>query len=64
MSYSVCINCERMVPMYEKYCMDCLMKYPHLQQMPTFWQNSSVSWEHAKAIAKEEIAGRDRTEGE
>ena len=57
MSYSVCINCERMVPMYEKYCSACLKKYPHLRQMETFWQNSAVSWDHAKEIARQEIAG-------
>lgn len=56
MSYSVCINCERMVPAYEKYCADCLNKYPQLKQNPDFWRNYYYTWEAAKELAKQEIA--------
>ncbi len=27
MSYSMCLNCERMVEGYEKYCDDCIEKF-------------------------------------
>ena len=27
MSYSICINCDKMVPNYEKYCQPCILKY-------------------------------------
>ena len=63
MSYSVCTNCEMMVPRYEKYCEACLKKYPHLKQPEMFWQNSPVSWQqHAKEIARQEI-DEPRTRG-
>jgi len=55
-SYSVCINCEQMVPMYEKYCRACLKKYPHLNQVDDFWRHYVYTWEAAKELAKKEIA--------
>ena len=27
MSYSICIKCERMVSLYQKYCESCVKKY-------------------------------------
>jgi hypothetical protein len=56
-SYSMCINCEQMVPCYEKYCVRCLKKYPQLKQTEDFWKNYHYTWEVAKRIAKDEIGG-------
>ena len=55
MSFSVCINCEQMVPSYEKYCGACLKRYRQLKQVEDFWRNYHYTWEAAKALAKEEI---------
>jgi len=55
MSYSVCINCEKMVPVYEKYCTACLKRYPHLKQVEDFWRNYYYTLDAAKQLAKEEI---------
>ena len=60
MSYSVCINCEQIVPAYEKYCGQCLKLYLQLKQDKDFWRHNVYNvytWETAKALAKEEIAG-------
>lgn len=36
MSYSVCFNCEQMVPRYEKYCSECAAQF---RQDDTFWKD-------------------------
>jgi len=60
MSYSVCINCEQMVPAYEKYCSKCLKRYPQLNQTEDFWKHYHYTWETAKQLAKDEIGRRSR----
>lgn len=57
-SYSVCINCEKMVPMYEKYCAACLKRYPHLKQVTDFWRNYGYTLEAAHQLALDEIAAK------
>lgn len=37
MSYSICLNCEEMVPRYEKYCRVCVMVYD-LRQDEEYWR--------------------------
>lgn len=54
MSYSICISCEHMVPAYEKYCSQCLKRWPNLHQDQDFWKNYYYTWEEAKRIAEEE----------
>ena len=57
MSYSVCINCQEMVPAYEKYCERCLKRYPQLKQVEDFWRHFMYTMDAAKRLAKDEIAG-------
>jgi phosphoenolpyruvate carboxylase len=57
-SYSVCIACERMVPLYEKYCESCLKRYPHLKQVEDFWRNYYYTMDAARELAKQEIGAR------
>ena len=38
MSYSVCVKCQRMVPLYEKYCELCLLADPQLKQDLNYWK--------------------------
>lgn len=63
MSYSVCINCERMVPAYEKYCLGCLGKHPQLQQDEDFWRSYYYTMEAARELAKEEIERTETSKG-
>lgn len=60
MSYSSCILCEQMVPAYEKYCRACLRKHPQLQQVEDFWKHYVYTWEAAKQLAQNELAGKER----
>ena len=46
MSYSTCIKCESIVPMYEKYCIKCLDIYK-VKQDKTFHKRSD-SWRKDK----------------
>ena len=55
MSYSVCINCEQIVPAYEKYCGRCLKRYPQLKQVDDFWKNYVYTWDAARELARQEI---------
>ena len=64
MSYSVCINCEKMVPAYEKYCGVCLALYPQLKQVADFWKNYYYTWEAAKDLARQEIASGRAAQGQ
>ena len=42
MSVSLCIKCEQMVCMYEKYCQDCVEKYGVAQDAS--WHKSRHDW--------------------
>lgn len=52
MSYSCCISCEQMVPLYEKYCSVCLRKYPYLKQVEDFWKNNPPNWQAARELGQ------------
>ena len=54
MSYSVCASCEKMVSCYEKYCPECLRRWPHLKQIVDFWKHYTGSYEAAKEMARTE----------
>lgn len=46
MSYSICLSCREMVPLYEKFCDRCLKKY-NLIQDEFYWQGNT-SWPHSE----------------
>lgn len=60
MSYSVCINCEQMVPMYEKYCGACLKRNPSFMQDSNFWRTYRGDLKDAKVIVDAELKRRPR----
>ena len=60
MSYSVCLNCKKMVSSYEKYCGDCVEKH-NLQSEENYWKDNqwpdddtrfSILMKDAKATEK------------
>ena len=61
MSYSVCLSCEEMVPGYEKYCVSCLKRFPHLRQVAHFWKDHAYTLEAAKELAKVEKSNKENT---
>lgn len=61
MSYSVCVNCQDMVSMYEKYCPKCIKAYG-LPDVPMFWKTTglpatkdSFEMKCMKEVAKDRI---------
>jgi len=56
MSYSVCLNCKRMVARYDKYCPACQQKHglPNLPDFQRGWI-PQPSWE----IAAQDEVNRD-----
>ena len=53
MSYSVCVRCQEMVPLYEKYCSDCLRKDVSLVQDVEFHNPNRQS--EPKAVVTDRI---------
>lgn len=53
MSYSVCLKCKKMVPGYDKYCLDCQKKFelPNLSD----WQKENFTHENFDAWARREV---------
>ena len=43
MSASLCIKCEKMVSLYEKYCQDCVNRYGVVQD--TEWHKTYHNWD-------------------
>ena len=58
MSYSVCHQCKKMVSLYEKYCEECLEKYP-AKQCLDYWKLS-----HEQQLAHDELEAKEFHEGE
>lgn len=66
MSCSYCLNCERIVPSYEKYCRYCLQKY-NLPQDENWHKNHRFkNWnqERLEEVGKDiEKVKKSRSEG-
>ncbi len=60
MSYSICVLCGAMVPMYEKFCNGCLREHPLLQQDVNYWRtNRSVNWQVEAVNIRAELKSKD-----
>lgn len=53
MSFSICLKCRKMVPWYDKYCLDCQDTFG-LPNRPN-WQKDNFTHENFDAWAKREV---------
>jgi hypothetical protein len=56
MSASFCINCDKMVGGYEKYCLDCVDKYG-VKQDVSYWKTRGFeAWQNREAEFRKDLA--------